>query len=61
MILRSLLSLALLLGTAQAFAEGDARGQRQPGRQHDEAEPGRALSDGGTAATTYAMHEREMT
>ena len=46
---------------AQAFAEGDARGQRQPGRQHDEAEPGRALSDGGTAATTYAMHEREMT
>ncbi|MGK5067619.1 flagellar hook-length control protein FliK [Janthinobacterium sp. RT4P48] len=46
---------------AQAFAEGDARGQRQPGRQHDEAEPGRALSDDGTAATTYAMHEREMT
>ena len=44
---------------AQAFAEGDARGQRQPGRQQDEAEPGRALSDGSTAATTYAMHERE--
>ena len=44
---------------AQAFAEGDARGQRQPGRQHDDAEPGRALSDGSTAATTYAMHERE--
>ena len=44
---------------AQAFAEGDARGQRQPGRQHDDAEPGRALSDGSTASTTYAMHERE--
>ncbi|WP_219117218.1 flagellar hook-length control protein FliK [Janthinobacterium sp. UMAB-56] len=44
---------------AQAFAEGDARGQRQPGRQQDEAEPGRALSDGSAAATTYAMHERE--
>lgn len=46
---------------AQAFAEGDARGQRQPGRQQDDAEPGRALSDGtpsGTS-TTYAMHERE--
>lgn len=46
---------------AQAFAEGDARGQRQPGRQQDEAEPGRALSDGSTAATTYAMLERETT
>ena len=46
---------------AQAFAEGDARGQRQPGRQNDDAEPGRALSDGSTAATTYAMHERETT
>ncbi|ATD60994.1 hypothetical protein CNX70_13105 [Janthinobacterium svalbardensis] len=48
---------------AQAFAEGDARGQRQPGRQNDDAEPGRALSDGtpsGTSSsTTYAMHERE--
>lgn len=44
---------------AQAFAEGDARGQRQPGRQQDDAEPGRALSDGSTASTTYAMHERE--
>ena len=44
---------------AQAFAEGDARGQRQPGRPHDDAEPGRALSDGSTATTTYAMHERE--
>lgn len=44
---------------AQAFAEGDARGQRQPGRQQDDAEPGRALSDGSTAATTYASHERE--
>ncbi|WP_409026555.1 flagellar hook-length control protein FliK [Janthinobacterium sp. SUN098] len=44
---------------AQAFAEGDARGQRQPGRQQDDAEPGRALSDGNTAATTYASHERE--
>ena len=44
---------------AQAFAEGDARGQRQPGRQDDDAEPGRALSDGSTAPTTYAMHERE--
>ncbi|MBW3510442.1 flagellar hook-length control protein FliK [Janthinobacterium sp. NKUCC06_STL] len=44
---------------AQAFAEGDARGQRQPGRQNDDAEPGRALSDGSTAGTTYAMHERE--
>lgn len=44
---------------AQAFAEGDARGQRQPGRQQDDAEPGRALSDGNTAGTTYAMHERE--
>ncbi|MDN2710780.1 flagellar hook-length control protein FliK [Janthinobacterium sp. SUN118] len=48
---------------AQAFAEGDARGQRQPGRQQDEAEPGRALSDGTPAGTsssnTYAMHERE--
>lgn len=48
---------------AQAFAEGDARGQRQPGRQQDDAEPGRALSDGtpsGTSSsTTYAMHERE--
>ena len=44
---------------AQAFAEGDARGQRQPGRQHDDAEPGRALSDGSAASTTYAMHERE--
>jgi flagellar hook-length control protein FliK len=44
---------------AQAFAEGDARGQRQPGRQQDDAEPGRALSDGSTAATTYAMHERD--
>ena len=46
---------------AQAFAEGDARGQRQPGRQNDDAEPGRALSDGNTAAATYAMPEREMT
>ena len=46
---------------AQAFAEGDARGQRQPGRQNDDAEPGRALSDGSTAGTTYAMHERETT
>ncbi|MED5596481.1 flagellar hook-length control protein FliK [Janthinobacterium sp. P210006] len=50
---------------AQAFAEGDARGQRQPGRQQDDAEPGRALSDGtptGTSSsTTYAMHEREYT
>lgn len=48
---------------AQAFAEGDARGQRQPGRQHDDAEPGRALSDGTTAGapygSTFAMHERE--
>lgn len=44
---------------AQAFAEGDARGQRQPGRQNDETEPGRALSDGATAGTTFAMHERE--
>ncbi|OFA08419.1 flagellar hook-length control protein FliK [Janthinobacterium sp. HH107] len=44
---------------AQAFADGDARGQRQPGRQQDDAEPGRALSDGSTAATTYASHERE--
>ena len=44
---------------AQAFAEGDARGQRQPGRQNDDAEPGRALSDGSAAATTYAMHERD--
>ncbi|MDO8046872.1 flagellar hook-length control protein FliK [Janthinobacterium sp. SUN211] len=44
---------------AQAFAEGDARGQRQPGRQNDDAEPGRALSDGSPAGTTYAMHERE--
>ncbi|MBG6220563.1 MULTISPECIES: flagellar hook-length control protein FliK [unclassified Janthinobacterium] len=48
---------------AQAFAEGDARGQRQPGRQQDDAEPGRALSDGtpsGTSSsTTYAMQERE--
>ena len=44
---------------AQAFAEGDARGQRQPGRQNDDTEPGRALSDGSTAATTYAMHERD--
>lgn len=44
---------------AQAFAEGDARGQRQSGRQQDDAEPGRALSDGSTASTTYAMHERE--
>ncbi|PKB19928.1 flagellar hook-length control protein FliK [Janthinobacterium sp. 64] len=44
---------------AQAFAEGDARGQRQPGRQNDDAEPGRALSDGSTAATTYAMDERD--
>ena len=44
---------------AQAFAEGDARGQRQPGRQNDDAEPGRALSDGSTATTTYAMHERD--
>lgn len=44
---------------AQAFAEGDARGQRQPGRQNDDAEPGRALSDGSPAATTYASHERE--
>lgn len=46
---------------AQAFADGDARGQRQPGRQNDDAAPGRALSDGSTAATTYAMHERETT
>lgn len=48
---------------AQAFAEGDARGQRQPGRQQDETEPGRALSDGTPADTrygsTFAMHERE--
>ena len=48
---------------AQAFAEGDARGQRQPGRQHDDAEPGRALSDeslsGAPYGSTYAMHERE--
>jgi flagellar hook-length control protein FliK len=44
---------------AQAFAEGDARGQRQPGRQQDDAEPGRALSDGTASSTTYAMHERE--
>ena len=46
---------------AQAFAEGDARGQRQPGRQQDDAEPGRALSDGTASSTTYAMHEREST
>lgn len=46
---------------AQAFTEGDARGQRQPGRQNDDAEPGRALSDSNTAAATYAMPEREMT
>ena len=46
---------------AQAFADGDARGQRQSGRQNDDAEPGRALSDGSTAATTYAMPERETT
>ncbi|MCC7600530.1 flagellar hook-length control protein FliK [Janthinobacterium sp. FW305-129] len=46
---------------AQAFAEGDARGQRQPGRQQDDAEPGRALSDGTASSTTYAMHERETT
>ena len=48
---------------AQTFAEGDARGQRQPGRQQDEAEPGRALSDGTPAGApygaTFAMHERE--
>ena len=48
---------------AQTFAEGDARGQRQPGRQQDDAEPGRALSDGTPAdtryGTTFAMHERE--
>ncbi|MGK5023570.1 flagellar hook-length control protein FliK [Janthinobacterium sp. RB2R34] len=48
---------------AQAFAEGDARGQRQPGRQQDEAAPGRALSDdtpgGKPYGATFAMHERE--
>ena len=48
---------------AQAFADGDARGQRQPGRQQDDAEPGRARSDGTPADTrygaTFAMHERE--
>lgn len=52
---------------AQTFAEGDARGQRQPGRQQDEAEPGRALSDDTAAGSpygtqygsTFAMHERE--
>ncbi|WP_176460826.1 flagellar hook-length control protein FliK [Janthinobacterium sp. PC23-8] len=48
---------------AQAFAEGDARGQRQPARQQDDAEPGRALSDdtpaGTPYGTTFAMHERE--
>ncbi|KAB8044450.1 flagellar hook-length control protein FliK [Janthinobacterium aquaticum] len=44
---------------AQAFAEHDGRGQRQPGRQQDDAEPGRALSDGAPAGATFAMHERE--
>ena len=48
---------------AQAFAEGDARGQRQQARQQDDAEPGRALSDdtpaGTPYGTTFAMHERE--
>ena len=48
---------------AQAFADGDARGQRQPGRQQDEAEPGRALSDGTPGGkpygATFAMHEQE--
>ena len=44
---------------AQAFAEQDGRGQRQPGRQQDDAEPGRALSDGAPAGATFAMHERE--
>lgn len=44
---------------AQAYAEGDGRGQRQPGRQQDDNEPGRALSDGTAGATTFAMHERD--
>ena len=44
---------------AQAFAENDARGQRQPGRQQDDNEPGRALSDDAPDSATFAMHERE--
>ncbi|MFZ4877859.1 flagellar hook-length control protein FliK [Janthinobacterium sp. Mn2066] len=44
---------------AQAFADNDARGQRQPGRQQDDNEPGRALSDDAPDSATFAMHERE--
>ena len=44
---------------APAFAEGDARGQRQPGRQQDDNEPGRALSDDAASSATFAMYERE--
>lgn len=44
---------------AQAFAEGDTRGQRQPGRQQDDREPGRALSDDAASGSTFAMYERE--
>ncbi|MBB5366635.1 MULTISPECIES: flagellar hook-length control protein FliK [unclassified Janthinobacterium] len=44
---------------APAFAEGDARGQRQPGRQQDDNEPGSALSDDAASSATFAMYERE--
>src|SRR5450830_42305 len=44
---------------AQAFADNDARGQRQPGRQQDDNEPGRALSDDAPDSATFAMYERE--
>ncbi|MFM2089252.1 MAG: hypothetical protein RLZZ237_4121 [Pseudomonadota bacterium] len=44
---------------AQAFADSDPRGQRQPGRQQDDNEPGRALSDDAPDSATFAMHERE--
>ncbi|MES2741514.1 MAG: flagellar hook-length control protein FliK [Pseudomonadota bacterium] len=43
-----------------AFAEGDARG-RQSGRQAEQNEPGRALSDSEVdkTRTPFALHERE--
>ncbi|MDC8756493.1 flagellar hook-length control protein FliK [Janthinobacterium fluminis] len=42
----------------QSFGDGDARG-RQPGRQQDDNEPGRALADAGAPASTFALNDRE--
>jgi flagellar hook-length control protein FliK len=44
---------------AQPFGDGQGR-QRQPGREQEEQDPGRALSEAGQASSTFAMQtERE--